>query len=190
MKIDTSLIEGYSEMTADEKVSALEAMEYDDHSAEVERLKNTVSRANSEAAEWKRKHSALLSEEERKKEEASEELESLREQVETMKKEKTVATHRAQFLSLGYDEALAGETAQAMADGDMAKVFANQKKFLETHDKEYRAKLMGEGSRPPAGGSGDSQTQDYDKLISEAVDAGDFSTAAYYTRMKHEKQKK
>ena len=38
-KIDTSKIPGYAEMSAEDKLKALEAFEYDDNAAEVERLK-------------------------------------------------------------------------------------------------------------------------------------------------------
>ena len=49
-KIDTTKIEGYAGMTAERKLAALEAFELpDNNSAELERLKNAVSKANSEA---------------------------------------------------------------------------------------------------------------------------------------------
>lgn len=57
-KIDTSKIEGYAEMTPEQKLAALEGFEYEDNSAELEKQKNALSKANSEAAEWKRKHNA------------------------------------------------------------------------------------------------------------------------------------
>ena len=66
-KIDTSKIAGYAEMTPEQKLAALEGFEYEDNLAELEKQKNAVSKANSEAAEWKRKHNALLSEDEKKK---------------------------------------------------------------------------------------------------------------------------
>ena len=163
-KIDTSRIEGYAGMTPEEKVAALEAMEYEDNSAEVERYKNAASKANSEASEWKKKHNALLSEEDKAKQAAEEELSALRKKVEEMEKEKLLANHKAQFLALGYEESLAQETAQAMADGDTAKVFANQKKFLEAHDKDYKAQLMGKTPTPPAGGQGDTTLMTLERL--------------------------
>lgn len=55
-KIDTSKIEGYANMTPEQKLAALEGFEYEDNSAELEKQKNALSKANSEAAEWKRKH--------------------------------------------------------------------------------------------------------------------------------------
>ncbi len=150
-KIDISKIEGYADMTPEQKIAAFEAYEYDDNAAEVERYKNAASKANSEAADWKKKHNALLSEEERAKQTHEEELADLRRQVAEMQKEKAVTANKAQLLALGYDDELAAETAQAMADGDAKTVFVNQKKFLEKHDKAYKASLMGQGTKPLAG---------------------------------------
>ena len=62
-KIDISKIDGYEGMTPDNKVKAIEAFEYEDNLSEVERYKNAVTKANSEAEEWKKKHNALLSNE-------------------------------------------------------------------------------------------------------------------------------
>lgn len=159
-KIDTAKITGYDKMTPEEKLAALEAFEYEDNSSELEKYKNAASKANSEAAEWKRKHNALLSEEEQKKQANEEELATLRTKVETMEKEKCIAGHKSQLLAIGYDEALADATAAALADGDTAKVFANQKKFLETHDKTLKADLLKKTPTPPAGDGGDTMTLD------------------------------
>lgn len=157
-KIDITKIEGYDTMTPEQKLAALEAFEYEDGSAEIERYKNAASKANSEAAEWKRKHNALLSEEEQKKQASEEELNTLREQVAEMQKRELVAKHKAEFLSIGYDEALADDTAKAMAEGKTETVFANQKKFLETHDKTLKAEILKQTPTPPAGKGDDAMT--------------------------------
>ncbi len=153
-KIDITQIEGYENMTPEEKVTALEGFEYNDNSAEVERYKNAVSKANGEAAEWKRKHNALLSDDQQKKQKDEEELNNLRSEVAELREDKLRSGHKVKLLALGYDEALATETAEAMVKGDTDKVFANQQKFLEAHDKNYRAELLKNSPRPPAGGNG------------------------------------
>lgn len=182
-KIDTTRIEGFSEMTAEQKLAALEAYEIPapDYSGYVK--KDVYDKATSDLAEWKRKHNALLSEEDKKKQESEEELTTLRKRVEEMEKEKLISGHKARFLALGYDETLADETAQAMANGETDKVFANQKKFLESHDKAYKAQLMGQTSTPPAGSSAGSGKTDYAKMIEDAQGRGDFAAVAYYTRL-------
>lgn len=158
VKIDTTAIEGYDEMTAEEKVAVLEAYELEDNSADVERYKNAVSKANSEAADWKKKYNALLSEEEQAKIAKDEEMNSIVEELETLRKAKEVSDHKARFIALGYEEALAEETAQAMVEGDNAVVFANQKKFLESYDKALKAEILKDTSRPPAGSGSDPMT--------------------------------
>ena len=158
MKIDVTKIEGYENMSPEEKLAALEAFEYEDNASELERYKNAVSKANSEAAEWKKKHNALLDADSQAKQEQEEELANLRKEVEDMRKDKAVSTYKAKFLGLGYDETLADETATALAEGDMEKVFANQKKHLDTHEKTIKSDLLKKTPTPPAGDGGDTMT--------------------------------
>ncbi len=156
MKIDTSKIEGYENMTSEEKVAALEGFEYDDFSAEVTKLKGNLTKANSEAAEWKKKHNALLSEEELKKQE----YEDLQNKVKQLTTEKDLANHKANFVALGYDDALATETAQALLKGDTEKVFANQKKFQEQREKQIKADALKDIPEPPPGEPGKTKTKE------------------------------
>lgn len=184
-KIDTTKIEGYAEMSAEDKLKALEGFEYEDNAAELEKQKNALSKANSEAAEWKRKHNALLSEEEKKKQEDAEKLTQMEQELADLRKGKTVSEYKAKFVAQGYDESLAEETAKALADGDSAKVFANQSKFLEEYAKKVKADAIKKTPKPGAGsGSGGEGAVDYNKKIEEAQKSGDISAIAYYTRLK------
>lgn len=186
-KIDTSLIEGYADMTPEQKLAALEAFEYEDNAAELEKQKNALSKANSEAAEWKRKHNALLSEEEKKKQEDADKLAQMEQELADLRKGKTVSEYKAKFVAQGYDEALAEETAKALADGDSAKVFANQSKFLEEYAKKVKSDAIKKTPKPGAGagsGSGTEGAVDYGKKIEEAQKNGDITAVAYYTRLK------
>lgn len=157
-KIDISKIEGYDKMTPEQKLAALEAFEYEDGTAEIEKYKNAASKANSEAAEWKKKHNALLSDEDKAKQASEQEMTQLRAERDALLKEKTVSGFVAQLIAQGYDKELADDTAKAMADGDMTKVFANQTKFLATHDTKLKADILKGTPTPPAGGSGDEVT--------------------------------
>lgn len=181
-KIDTALIPGYAEMTAEEKLKALEEFEFNDYSSELEKLKNAVSKANSEAAGWKRKHNELLSEDERKKQEQEDKLTAMERELADLRKEKTVSQYATKLIAQGYDEALAAATAQAMADGDSATVFANQSKFLEEFAKKIKADVMKKTPKPPAGD--EPMGVEFDKRIEEARGSGDMAALAYYTRLK------
>ena len=186
-KIETGNIEGYESMTVEQKLSALENYELPDSNSELERYKNAVSKANSEAASWKKKFQTQLSNDERSKQEREDELTTLRSKVEEMEKEKLVTGHTARFLALGYEESLAKETAQALANGETDKVFANQKKFLETHDKAYKASLMKKTPTPPSGQSGEPK-KDCTAMIVDAQSRGDFGAAAYYMRLREQEK--
>lgn len=157
-KIDVTKIEGYENMTAEEKLAVLEGFEYDDNTSELERYKNAVSKANSEAAELKRKYNERLSAEEKEKNERDEELKNLRSKVADLEKKDAISTHKARFLGLGYDEALAEATAIALAEGDMDSFFANQKKHNEAREKTIKADLLKKTPAPPTGEGGDTMT--------------------------------
>ena len=180
-KIDTSTIEGYAELTPEQKLAALEGYEYEDHSEELERQKAAVTKANGEAAEWKRKHTALLSEDEKKKQEDADKLASMEKELAELRKGKVVSDYKAKFVAQGYSEELADETAKALADGDMTKVFANQQKFLADYAKGVKAEALKGTPKPPAGGS--STDVDFAKKIEEAQKSGDLTAVAYYTRL-------
>jgi hypothetical protein len=53
---------------------------------------------------------------------------------------------------MGYDEKMAKSSAEALAKGDMATVFANQKAYMEKREKELRAEQLEVTPRPDGGG--------------------------------------
>ena len=138
MKIDTGKIEGYAEMTAEEKLAALENYEYEipapDHS-EIQRLKELVSKANSEAADYKKQLRAKLSDDEAKAAQDAEERENMRKELESLRKDKAIGAFQTKFLSLGYDAESAEKAARALQSGDFETVFETQAQFLESAKK-------------------------------------------------------
>ena len=185
-KIDTKLITGYEQMTPEQKVAALEAYNHPDPDYSGYVRKDLYDKAASDAASWKKKHNELLTEDERKKQEDADALANMKKELDELRKDKTISEFKAKLIAQGYDEALASDTAQAMADGDTAKVFANQGKFLEDYAKKVKADAMKKTPKPPAGdGSSDI---DYSKKIEEAQQSGDMAAVAYYTRLKAQEE--
>lgn len=156
--IDVTKIEGYAEMTAEEKVKALEAYELVDDNDALDKLKKQMSKANSEAAEYKKKLKEKMSEEELAKAQREESEKALREELEALRKEKAISGYENQYLALGYDAELAKATATAMADGDMATVFANQKKFNTEQMEKLKAEAM--KNQPGLSGGGKPSQED------------------------------
>ena len=99
--------------------------------AEVDKLKAALSRANSQAAEYKRQLREKQTETERAEAERAEQDKAMREELETLRKEKRVSDYTGKCLALNMDAELAGKTAAALADGDMDSVFDCLKAFVE-----------------------------------------------------------
>lgn len=157
-KIDVTKIEGYDKMTPEEQIAALLGFEYDDGASEIERYKNAATKANSEAAEWKKKHNALLSDDEKNKQASEEKMAQMQEELDKLRRKELVGGFVAQLVAQGYETKLAQKTAEAMADGDMAKVLACQTEFLTTHDNALKAEILKGTPTPPAGGQNETMT--------------------------------
>ena len=145
MKIDISKIEGYAEMSAEDKLKALEGYEFDapkDNAEEVTKLKNALSKANSDAAEWKRQFREKQTEQERAEAERAEREKAVEEELRNLRRDKTVSGYVAQCLALGYDKDLALRAAEAMADNDAAAIMTCQQEFLEAKQKELEAAAL------------------------------------------------
>jgi hypothetical protein len=147
MKIDTTRIEGYADMTAEDKLKALEEFEFEapapkDNSDEVTKLKTALSKANSDAAEWKRQFREKQTEAERAEAERQEREAAVENELRELRRDKTVSGFMAQCLALGYDKDLALRAAEAMADNDAAAIMACQQDFLEAKQKELEAAAL------------------------------------------------
>lgn len=150
-KIDFSKIEGYETMSAEEKLAALEAFEMPDPDYSGWVKKEALDKAASEAATYKKQLRERMSEEEAAKAKAAEDMASVMAELENLRAEKAVSEYTAQFMGIGYDEALAKATAQAIQKGDMAAMFKNHAKFVVDQEKALRAELLKGTPAPPAG---------------------------------------
>lgn len=147
MKIDTTTIENYESMSVEEKLAALEGFEFEDpkpkDDGEVARLRTALSKANSDAAEWKRQFREKQTEQERAEAERAEQDAAKDEELKTLRRDKTVSGYLASYLALGYDKELALKAAEATADGDAAKIMDCQQEFLEAKTKEIESTALG-----------------------------------------------
>lgn len=163
--MDITKLEGYKpELTAEEKLALVERYE-PDYTGFVK--KETFDKTASDLAETKRQLKARMTEDEQKEAERAAADEQIRVELETLRKEKTVSESKSRFLGLGYDETLAAETAQALAEGDMDKVFSNQAIHLENIKKAASAESLANDPNPPAGRGGspdNAEKQEINKL--------------------------
>ena len=117
------------------------------------KLKQAQSNASADASEWKKKYQATLSEQEKSAEEQAEATAAMQKELEDLRNERNIANHKSQFVSLGFDETLAQESAQALNEGNTAKVFDGIRKFIESHDKAMAEKAMLNNPTLPGGKS-------------------------------------
>ena len=147
MKIDVSKIDGYAEMSAEDKLKALEEFDIEipkpaTDTDEVIKLKNALSNANSQAAEYKRALREKQTEQERAEAERAERDAARDAEIKELRRDKTVSGYLANCLSLGYDKDLAQRAAEAMADNDAAAIMECQREFLEAKTKELEAAAL------------------------------------------------
>ncbi len=184
MTLQELLGESYREgMTVEEINEAMAALTLPNN-AELERLRNAVTKANGEAAGWKKKYRDMQTDEEAARQQREEEHAAVIAERDSLKRELNISSHRAKFLEQGYDATLAAATAEALVDGDFDKVFANQQTFIANREKQIRAEIMRETPRPGATGTG--QPVNYTKEIEAAQAAGDLARAVALMRKQQE----
>lgn len=165
--IDTSAIEGFDAMTPEQKVEALlkvDVPEKVDLTGYVK--KDLYDKTASDLAAAKKQVKDKMTDGEKALATALEEVETLKsamaqgeQERKELQKKVTVADHTARYLALGYDEKLAKSTAEALFDGDMDKVFANQQAHNAAMEKKLRAEIMKDTPGPNgAGGGGDQKS--------------------------------
>lgn len=167
-KIDVTKIEGYEAMTAEEKLAALEGYELPepDHTGWVK--KDVADKWASEAAGYKKQLRERMSEDEAAKAKAAEDMAAIQAELESLRADKAIGEYTTQFMGIGYDEALAKATAQAIQKGDMAAMFKNHAKFVAEREKTLKAELLKQTPTPPAGEGAQGTTKEKFKTMTLA----------------------
>lgn len=155
MDLKELLGESYKDgMTVEEIAEALAGVELPkDNSAEIAKLKESVTKANAEASKYKKELSAKLSDDERKAKEDAEKWEQIAKERDELLREKNISTHKAKFLENGFSAELADSSAQAIVDGDFETVFKNLGEYRKSIEKQFKAENI-DNMPKPNGGSG------------------------------------
>lgn len=165
--INTESINGFDSMTAEEKVTALLAFQYDDGADKIKaaeenaaKMKAAFDKASSEAAGYKKQLNASKSEEELKRQESEETLKAMQEKLAEYEQREKISTAKAAFLGGGFDETTAADAANAFITGDIEKMSAAVKKFRESIEVSTKSKLMGSNPKPESGAKTDDDGKD------------------------------
>lgn len=126
---------------------------------ENEKLKRAQEKAASDAADWKKKYNATLTDAQKAAQEKAEKEAERQEQFDKLLKENTVNKLSKNFLKLGYPEDKAEEAANAQYEGDTETLFRIQSEVQESLIKQKEAEWL--KSRPQvATGAGDGNAED------------------------------
>jgi len=143
--------------TPDPEPELSEAEQMQQMRVEMAKLKKAQEKAASEAADYKKKYNATLSESEQKKQEEAEKQAERDEEFEKLKKENTVTKYEKNYLTLGYPQELATKAANAQYDNDTDALFKIQSDFQSILKKNMEAEWL--KSRPvPMVGAGEEKT--------------------------------
>lgn len=172
--ISTESIAGFDEMTPEQKVEALLGVEIPEQVDLSGYVKKSVFDAKAaEASNLSKQLKGKMSEDEQRKaaEEEAKQAEAqkfadLESKYQELLKNSTLKEHTISLTGLGFDEKLAGETANAIVDGDASKLFANMKKFLENYRKAVEKELM--DKTPGPGGNAGKAGDDEDLAVKKA----------------------
>ncbi len=153
MKVDVSKIEGYDAMSAEEKVKALEGFDIPEQNpdeTETAKLKALLSKANSEAANYKRaaaeKDEALkakMTEAEKAEAERAEREKAIQEQLDAYRTKERTASYASKLLASGYSEEVAARIAAGLPEGIPDDFFTEQKALIAGIRKDEEARALG-----------------------------------------------
>ena len=95
------------------------------------KLKRAMDKASSEAADFKKKYNATLSEKELATQEKAEEEARRQERLAELEREVSIHRFTESYLDLGYDKESAIKAATAQVDNDVDTLFKLQKKVID-----------------------------------------------------------
>lgn len=142
-KIDPSKIEGFDNLSADEKVAALLNQEIEveqTEPADVTKLKTSLSKANSEAAEYKRLLREKQTEAERAEADRAEREKALQDELASYRDKERFSSYKSRLMAAGVDPENADLMAKSLPEGVADEYFLATKSFLDNQ----RQKLLTE----------------------------------------------
>lgn len=165
---------GDQEVTLESLMAKIATLEADNA-----KLKNTNDKLCQSEGELRKQLRAKMTAEEQAKELEAQQKAEHEEYVSGLEKKIASIEATARYIDMGFDPEKAAATAAAELDGDKETVNANIKAMMAAKEKkmeqELREKLMKDMPIPQ---SGNQSNIDYDKQITDALNAGDAQAAA------------
>ena len=128
--------------TTDEQPTASVEEQLQKLMVENAKMKRAMDRAASEAADYKKKYNATLSEKEQADMAKAEEQARRDERLAELERVNSIHEFTENFLDLGYDKETATKAATAQVDGDIETLFKLQKKVMDERVLAKEQELM------------------------------------------------
>lgn len=165
---ETKVTEGNEAEGKEQETKVNYEEEYIRLMAENKKLKATVDKSSSEAADYKKKWKATLDENQQKELAKEESDKALREELELLRRERDFGNAEKAFLKLGYAEELASKAAEAQLNGDFDSLMEIQKTHIEKISKDAIAKATKSMAIPPTDNDGKTISKEqFDKMSLE-----------------------
>ena len=107
-----------------------------------EKSKQTISAANTDAAEWKRKYRATLDEAERAQQEQADKYVEMQAELLAYKEKERIATYTTKLVDAGYDTETAKSMAESLTDGLPDTFFEMHKAFLKSKEQQVKTSML------------------------------------------------
>jgi len=133
---------------------AVDPINPDLNASEMAKLKELITKANAEAAEYKRKYTASLDEDTRKQKEQEEANKVMAEKLATLERKDALSTASNAFLGIGLTADEAKVAAAAFQDQKLDKISEVIKNFATRLQKEKEEALLNATPIPPDGNNG------------------------------------
>lgn len=124
---------------------------------ENEKLRKANTNASADASKYKKELQAKMSEQEKAEALRKESEDAMKQELEALRREKTISEYTSQFLGVGFEGDLAKITAEAMAGNDYKTFFESLSSFVEAHDRAKLAEAIKGSPKIGAVASGNNQ---------------------------------
>lgn len=136
----------------------------EEHEAEALKWKKAFDKTSSELANVKKLYKDKLTEEERKASEQQELQEAMRNELETLRKEKKVAQITAKVADIGIEVSVASKMAESYVEDDADVFFGLLKGYVNGLKDELRKEGMKGQPSPQGGGLPKAEEPDFSKM--------------------------
>ena len=146
VKLDTSRIAGWDELSAEDKVKALLEQEIEvgqTEPADAIKLKNALNKACEEAASYKKALREKQSEAERAEADRAEQYKALQDELANYRNKERVSSYKAQLMAAGIDPDTADLMAKSLPEGVSDEYFHATKSFLDAQRKNAEIAALG-----------------------------------------------